>query len=270
MTVLKRLAAILIGLIAILYLGATGLLFFLQRDFQYAPAGEVFEPQAVGFSGEVVTIPTGGDEIVTGWYAPPRDGMPVILYFKGNAGSFSAEHVRYRAFSEAGYGVLAFDYRGFPASPGVLSEENILADALSAYDWLAREGHPILIWGRSLGSGPASYVASVREAEALLLETPFYSAVSVAGERYGFLPVGWLMHDQFRVDQWIGEVAEPVFVAHGTADEVISVGNGERVFAAAPNAVELWIEPGGTHGDLWARGIWERARAFFESVNRGG
>ena len=78
--------------------------------------------------------------------------------------------MRYEAFAEAGYGFLAFDYRGFPGSPGEVTEENILADARAAFDWVKAKGHPILLWGRSLGSGPASYVAREREAEALLLE----------------------------------------------------------------------------------------------------
>ena len=63
-----------------------------------------------------------------------------------------------------------------------------------------------MLWGRSLGSGPATYVAKEREADALLLETPFHSAVAVAADRYGFVPVGLLMQDQYPVDQWIKDV----------------------------------------------------------------
>jgi fermentation-respiration switch protein FrsA (DUF1100 family) len=119
------------------------------------------------------------------------------------------------------------------------------------------------LWGRSLGSGPATYVASVRDAKALLLETPFDSAVAVAGDRYGFLPVQLLMHDQFRVDDWIKDVTEPVFVAHGTADKTIGVQHGQRVYDLAPNKAGIWIEEGADHGDLWDRGIWARAKVFF-------
>jgi uncharacterized protein len=100
----------------------------------------------------------------------------------------------------------------------------------------------------------------------MLLETPFISAASVAAERYAFLPVGLLMHDQYHVDQWLPKVEEPVFVAHGTADRTISVGNGERVYEIAPNKAGLWIEEGADHSDLWARGLWGHARAFFEAA----
>ena len=134
----------------------------------------------------------------------PQQGKPLILYFRGNAQSFSREHERYEAFVQAGYGFLAFDYRGFPGSPGEVTEAHVLADGLAAFDWATAKGYPIVIWGRSLGSGPATYVASQREADALLLETPFESAVAVAGDRYAFLPVDLLMSDQYHgrsVDQ---------------------------------------------------------------------
>jgi pimeloyl-ACP methyl ester carboxylesterase len=75
------------------------------------------------------------------------------------------------------------------------------------------------------------------------------------------------MHDQFRVDQWLADVAEPVFVAHGTADTTIPFSHGERVHALLRNPAGLWIAPGAGHGDLWERGLWaEHARPFFEAA----
>jgi fermentation-respiration switch protein FrsA (DUF1100 family) len=264
---MKRLKRIAIGtgiVAALAYVMVLGAMYVFQRDFQYDRSGRLFDLAETRLqAAELVSIPSTDGASITGWYEPPADDKPLILYFRGNAQSFSREHERYEAFVADGYGFLAFDYRGFPGSPGDLTEENILADGLAAYDWARAKGFPIVLWGRSLGSGPATWVAREREADALLLETPFDSAVSVAADRYGFLPVGLLMHDQFRVDEWIRDVAEPVFVAHGTADRTIGVQHGERVYALAPNKGELWIEPGAGHADMWKRGIWTRAKAFF-------
>ena len=257
--------AAIVGVLA--YVMVLGVMYVFQRDFQYDRSGRLLPLSETKLNGaQLVSIPSADGSSVAGWYEPPATGMPVILFFRGNSQSFSREHERFETWVDAGYGFLAFDYRGFPGSPGELTETNVLADSLAAYDWLAAKRAPILLWGRSLGSGPATYVASVREAKALLLETPFVSAVSVAAERYGFLPVGLLMHDQYRVDTWISEVTEPVFVAHGTADRTISVANGEKVYELAPVKAGLWIEPGADHTELWKRGLWDRARTFFESV----
>jgi fermentation-respiration switch protein FrsA (DUF1100 family) len=267
MKLLKRIAIGVVSIGVLAYLAVLGVLYLFQRDFQYDRGGRLFElSETLLDNAELVEIPSADGSTVSGWYAPPVAGKPVILYFRGNAQSFSREHQRYEQFTADGYGFLAFDYRGFPGSPGEVTEEHILADALAAYDWLAAKGFPILLWGRSLGSGPASYVASEREAKALLLETPFVSAVAVAADRYGFLPVQLLMHDQFPVNEWIVKVEEPVFVAHGTADTTIGVRHGELVYQLAPVKAGLWIEPDAGHADLWDRGIWGRAKGFFETM----
>ena len=265
MKLVKRIATGATIVVVLAYVMILVVMFVFQRDFQYDRSGRMFSlaETALG-TAEEVQIPTAGGVFLTGWYQAPSAGKPLILYFRGNAQSFSREHERYEAFVADGYGFLGFDYRGFPGSSGEVSEANILADALAAYDWAAAKGHSIVLWGRSLGSGPATWVARERKAEALLLETPFESAVAVAADRYGFLPVGLLMFDQFPVARWIVDVAEPVYVAHGTADVTIGVAHGERVHALAPNKDELWIEPGAGHADMWARGLWQRARGFFE------
>jgi uncharacterized protein len=264
---LRRLLVALLALVVLLYAGVVAYMYFNQRALQYSAVGEVFALETTALSGaQEVAIESGG-AVVNGWYQAPPAGRPVIVYYKGNSKSFTEESERFETFVAEGYGFLAFDYRGFPASPGEISEANILADALAAYDWLDNQTDaPILIWGRSLGSGPATYVASQRDAAALLLETPFLSAVTVAAERYPILPVSLVMQDQFRNDLWIKDVSEPVLVAHGTADRTIGVSNGERLYALAPNANALWIVEGADHSDLWKAGIWAQAEPFFEKA----
>lgn len=263
MKLLRRILLGVVALMVVLYTAAVGYMYVNQRALQYDATGVVTALADTGLSdAEDIVVPSG-DGKVHGWYQAPRTGKPLIVYYKGNSGSFSKEHERYEQFVADGYGFVAFDYRGFPASPGIISQAGILEDATTLFDWAAAKGFPLVIWGRSLGSGPATYVASVRDAKALLLETPFLSAVTVAWERYPFLPVGLVMQDQFPVNEWIVDVSEPVLVAHGTADVTIDVSNGERLYALVPNKDELWIEPGAGHSDLWARGIWSHAAPFF-------
>lgn len=269
MKLFVRIVLTVLMVLLIAYCGVVGYMYVNQRTLQYAPEGPVTALVDTSLSSaEAVSIPSG-DGVINGWYQAPRAGKPLIIYYKGNSGSFSDEHARFEQFVADGYGILAFDYRGFPMSPGEISQASILEDASAAFDWANQKGFPIVIWGRSLGSGPATYVASVHDARALLLETPFLSAATVASERYPFLPVDLVMQDQFPVNAWILDVSEPVLVAHGTGDVTIDVSNGERVYGLAPNKDELWIEPGAGHGDLWDRGIWAHAEPFFERAMAG-
>jgi fermentation-respiration switch protein FrsA (DUF1100 family) len=261
---LRRVAIGAVVLVVVAYGGVLAGMLVFQRDLQYDRTGRLFALSETTLTGaEQVEIPVGQGEHITGWYQAPAAGRPAILYFRGNSQSFSREHVRYEAFVAAGYGFLAFDYRGFPGSPGELTQAHALEDGLAAFDWLAQKGAPILIWGRSLGSGPSTYVASQRDADALLLETPFKSAVSVAAERYPFLPVGLLMADQYPVEQWIKGVTEPVHVAHGTADTTVPFHHGQEVLALSANPDGIFVVEGAGHDGLWAKGIWDDAQAFF-------
>ena len=264
---LRRVAIGAVVVVVVAYGAILAGMLIWQRDLQYDRTGRLFALSETALTGaEQVEIAVGQGEKVTGWYQAPAPGKPAILYFRGNSQSFSREHERYEAFVAAGYGFLAFDYRGFPGSPGELTQAHVLEDSLATFDWLAQKGAPILLWGRSLGSGPSTYVASQRDADALLLETPFKSAVSVAAERYPFLPVGLVMADQYPVEQWIKDVAEPVHVAHGTADTTIPFHHGEDVLALAPNPDGIFVVEGAGHDGLWAKGLWDDARAFFERV----
>lgn len=265
---LRRIAVAVLVLAVLGYVGAGVYMYIFQRSFQYAPEGKFLDlGETLLTTAEVVEIPTSNNERIRGWYVPPsQPGKPLIVYYKGNADSFSDEHVRYEQFVADGFGFLAFDYRGFPASPGELNEQNVLKDAIAAFAFAQNKGFPVVIWGRSLGSGPATYVAKERDAEALLLETPFDSAAAVAKDRYWFLPVDWIMQDTYRVDQWLPDVDEPVFVAHGTADTTIGYQHGVRAFEFAPNKAGMWTVEGAGHSDLWTAGIWAKARPFFEAA----
>lgn len=267
MKLLRRALIAIVVVVVVAYGGVMAYIVLNQRALQYEVEGKFLDLGETKLTGaEVVEIPTSDNERIRGWYQAPQPGKPLIVYYRGNAGSFTREYERYEQFVADGFGFLAFDYRGFPASPGTLNQENVLKDGIAAFAFAQNKGFPLVIWGRSLGSGPATYVASQRDAAALLLETPFDSAVSVGQERYWYLPVGLLMADQYPVDQWIADVTEPVFVAVGTADTTTPAWHGERVYQLATNKADLWVEEGAGHSDLWDRGIWAKARPFFETA----
>jgi hypothetical protein len=64
--------------------------------------------------------------------------------------------------------------------------------------------------GESLGTGIAIALAATHEAAALVLDSPYSSAVDVAAAHYPIFPVNWLMFDQFRSDLAIGDVHIPI------------------------------------------------------------
>ncbi len=254
--ILRGLALILI-LIGAVYLAAVAYLFVFQRSFVFNPGGTLATPAALGLDGvEAIAIEARDGTELAGWFAAPSPGRPVVLYFAGNAGNISDRADRFKEVLASGFGLLAMSYRGFPGSGGSPSEANLFSDALESFDWLAKQGLPVLLHGESLGSGVATYVAAERPVRALILEAPFTATLDIAAATYPWVPVSLLMRDPFLSREHIKRVEAPVLIVHGSADELIPVEYGRRLFEAAKEPKRLEIIEGAGHGDLWDRGLW--------------
>jgi fermentation-respiration switch protein FrsA (DUF1100 family) len=91
--------------------------------------------------------------------------------------------------------------------------------------------------------------------------------VDIAGQRYWFVPVRWLMKDQFRSDLRVGKIAVPVLVLHGERDTVVPIALGERLYALI-NAPKRFVRfPGAGHNDLGANGAVEAAKQFLAETS---
>jgi hypothetical protein len=161
-----------------------------------------------------------------------------VLLLHGNADSaFSRWQVRHcEALREAGFNVLDIDYRGFGLTPGQPSEAAMYEDSEAAYQALLQRGVPanrIILFGHSLGSGPAVLLATRHEAAALVLFGAFTSLPDAAAFRYPYLPVRLAVKVQFNSLARIGAVHMPIVVAHSSGDTVIPYSEGLAIFAAA-------------------------------------
>jgi fermentation-respiration switch protein FrsA (DUF1100 family) len=138
--ILRGLALILI-LIAAVYLAGIAYLFLFQRSFVFHPGGTLVAPAALGLDAvETVQLKAEDGTELAGWFAPPSPGRPVVLYFAGNAGNISDRANRFKEVLASGFGLLAMSYRGFPGSGGSPSEAALFSDALESFDWLAERG----------------------------------------------------------------------------------------------------------------------------------
>ncbi len=233
------------------------LLYVAQRAVMYGPDTRRVAPAQVGLAGaEELMLETPDGERIIAWHVAPREQRPVIVYFHGNGGNVSYRAARFRTFASAGFGVVALSYRGYGGSSGHPSEAGLIADAVAVYTAANRRygADRIVLWGESLGTGVAVALAAERPIKALVLESPFASALEIAARAYPIFPVAWLMKDPFRSDQRIGRVAAPVLVMHGDRDAVVPIGSGERLFAliAAPKRFVRF--PGAGHDDLAEHG----------------
>ncbi len=246
--------------------------YFGNRQLMYFPDPARIPPAEAGLDGvEEIELAAADGTTLVAWHAPPQDGKPTLLYFHGNAANAANRAPKIEQMLESGFGVFYVNNRGYGGSGGGPTEDNNVADAIAAYDYLTGRGvspGSIVAYGESLGSGQAVRLAAKRPVAAVVVEAPLTSTVDVARSAYFFLPLRWLITDQYNVERDIRSVRVPVLILHGEQDEVIPVEMGQRVYAAAnaPKRIELFRD--GRHNDLFDHGAWEKMRDFTLALDR--
>jgi fermentation-respiration switch protein FrsA (DUF1100 family) len=248
------------------YLAIVSVLYLAQRRFVFVPPQSVHpKPEDAGWpEAEETVIDTADGERVIVWQTPPRGSKPVVIYFHGNGEIVASRALRYRQVAADGTGVVVLSYRGYMGSTGSPTEEGLQRDAEAAWQFATSRwpSNPVVLWGHSLGSGVAVGLAAQHPVAKVILEAPFSSTVDVAAMRFPFVPVQWLMFDQFRSDLRIGAVRVPLLIMHGDQDWVIPIHLGERLFALAHEPKRFVRFPGGNHIDLDRFGAIAVAKRF--------
>lgn len=180
----------------------------------------------------------------------PAQGL--IFYLHGNAGNLENWGKLAPAYTELGYDVFIFDYRGFGKSEGrIFSEKQIFDDNQRAYD-LLKTRYPedkIIVLGYSIGSGFAAKLAATNMPKLLILQTPYYSLTDLMIRKFPAIPT-FLLKYQFRTDKFLKECQMPIIIYHGTADKVIYYGAAKKLQNDYPNKVTLITLEGQGHNGI--------------------
>nr|WP_083650088.1 alpha/beta fold hydrolase [Amycolatopsis sp. CB00013] len=237
--------AVAVTLVGVVFGGA----FAFQRKLIYLPeAGPVPGAATVLPGGRDVTLTTSDGLGLASWYFPVAGAKAAVLVAPGNAGNRSFRAPLARALTARGLSVLFLDYRGYGGNPGEPSENGLALDVRAAQDFLTREaGTPMIYFGESLGSAVVTELATERPPSALVLRSPFVDLASVGQRHYPFLPVRWLLRDEFPTKDAVARVKAPVTVVFGAEDSIVPAEQSREVArAAGARTIEV---PGADHND---------------------
>lgn len=176
---------------------------------------------------------------------------PVALYFHGNASSTLAASGYAGFLREAGLVTVFASYPGYSGNPGAPSEAALQATAEAMEAWARARwpGRPLVAWGESIGTHPASHLAGLGRADALVLDSPFTSVADAAAWHFPWIP-GVRRLVRHRMDNLAALRAMPrripVLVLVTAKDPVVPVTMGERIAAEVPGA-ELRRSPLAAH-----------------------
>jgi uncharacterized protein len=243
----------------------------IQRHCLYHPT-VAWKVNPADYHFQTVTYPTPDGITLTSWYAAPKNNRPVFVMFHGNAGNISTRVFKQRQLSDRGYGFLLAEYRGYGPNAEYPTEAGLYTDARAAMTWLMKtqkiDESRIVIYGQSIGSGPATQMAlEYKKTKALVLEAPFTSTANTIGDRYWFLrPFTYLVLDQYNNLSKVPYIIMPLLIVNGDRDKSIPPAHGARLLAAAGSPVKKLVTlKGAGHNNLANHGLFDAIGQFIEA-----
>lgn len=232
------------------------LLLFLENTLLYpAPRYPQGDWKAPYLGHEEVEFASADGTKLCGWLVEHPSPQAVVLYCHGNGDCLGyLGPYLFELREKYQLTVFAFDYRGYGKSEGSPSEAGILADGHAAQQWLAQRLNirpdQIVLMGRSLGGGVAVDLAVKNGARGLILQNTPTSIPDAAARIYWFAPVHLLMRNRYDSVSKIGRYEGPVLMSHGTADTLVPLALGRKLFAAVTSPHKRFFEiDNGGHND---------------------
>lgn len=254
------------------YLGLTGLLVWQEPQLVFPGAHKqrpIPLPELPQEARKVTLQSMDGLALTAHELPPTNDSADArwAIFFPGQWGRQDWDMPKVALLRELGCAVLLVDYRGYAGNPGQPSERGLYTDADAAWAHVKAKGVPpqhILIYGHSLGSGVALDLAARVQLGAVIVDGAYDSVTNCGASRYPLLPISLVSQHRFESVNKVARITAPKLFLHGAYDEMITVGHGRALFAAAAEP-KTWIELRGRHEDFqWMDATrWRAAVAGF-------
>ena len=229
---MKKFILTTLKILAVVYIAVCILLFFLQEKIIFFPE-KLDKNFKFQFSQkfEERNIRTADGTVLNAILFKADSSKGLIFYLHGNAGSLDSWGEVAKTYTNLGYDVFILDYRGYGKSEGSINgQEQIFSDVQIAYDQL-KKNYPeekIIVLGYSIGTGPATKLASTNHPKLLILQAPYYSLTDMMRHNYPILPA-FILKYKFETNEYLKSCSMPVIIFHGDADEVIYYGSSIKL-----------------------------------------
>lgn len=229
-----------------LYCVATVLFFFFGERFAFQTFPPRYDKSAAGLQ----ILKTSNDKNLATRYWKSNVSGKLVLYFHGNAEDLGDLDFIAWYLNGKGLSLLSMDYRGYGLSTGAASEPNVYYDSkllLKLANELGYSNNNIILWGSSIGSGPAVKLAATQDRDfaGLVLVSPFKSLATVLTQ----YPV--IALDRFNNMSRIEDINEPLLLIHGIDDKIIPHQHSIELKNSYKGTADLKLIEGAGHNDLW-------------------
>lgn len=254
MKTLKK-TLIWLGIIfCILYLCICGWFYFSQEKALFTGV-KLKKDHVFSFSGqfEEKFIPMGDGVNLHGVLFKAKEPKGVILWFPGGRGMIDSIGLDAPFYTKMNYDLFVINFRGFGKSEGTIkSEKQFNQDMQTVYNFIKKDygEDRIVIFGYSLGSGPAAALASANKPGMLILRAPYYSMTKITQKAIPYLPMALLLKYKFPIYELLQTTSCPVVVIHGDADNKIPIETSYRLKEHFKSTDRLLVLKGQGHNDF--------------------
>jgi fermentation-respiration switch protein FrsA (DUF1100 family) len=182
--------------------------------------------------------------------AGPVRGTAIV--FHGNAGHAGHRTYYVESLTSLGLRVILAEYPGYGPRPGAPGEASFVGDAVETVALAhSRYGGPLLLIGESLGAAVAAAAAGQqREFTAgLMLITPWDRLAHVASHHYPWLPVQWMLRDDYDSLARLAGFDRPVVVAIAERDRIVPARFGNALHVTLRGPKRLIVIASSEHND---------------------
>ncbi len=236
------------------YVGISVLLYFLQDYLMFKPEKleKDFQFHYENQETEEYNVETRDGATINGLHFKAKQPKGVVFYLKGNSKSMRGWGKFAVDFTRHGYDVIMVDYRGFGKSTGRRTQKAVKRDLQVVYNKIKEnvDEKYIILYGRSLGSGFATKLASMNNPRMLILDAPYYSLSKVAKRYVPFMPLSVLLKFPMPTYKWLKYVQCPIHIIHGTDDKLIPYKTSVKLSKIKPKLTTLHSIIGGGHKNL--------------------
>lgn len=228
-------------------------------------------PASYQDDSDTLKLETSKGAKITAIYLKAPSSKQLLLYSHGNGEDLGMIQGTLKNFQEMGISVLAYDYPGYGTSSNKPTESGVYAAADAAYQ-LATETlnfapEQIVLYGYSLGSGPACWLAERYPVHRLILESAFTSAFRVM-TRIKLFP-----NDQFDNFSRLKNISCPILLIHGTKDQIVPFWHAKKNWKVLRGKKEMfWVEDAGHNNlpEITGPHYWETVESFIRKTHGFG
>lgn len=221
---MKRIILNALKVIILIYVLACGFLYFYQENMIFFPQ-KLEKEYHFNFNqpSKQVTIETQDGISLSGLLFKSNNSKGLIFYLHGNGGSIASEGNIAKTYTNLNYDFFILDYRGYGKSEGeISSQDQLYKDVQTAYNQLKGSygEENIVILGYSIGTGPATKLASTNNPKQLILHAPYFSLTDMMRHNYPIFPT-FLLKYKFSTNEYIKDCKMPIAIFHGDNDLAI-------------------------------------------------